>query len=80
MTKAEFLEATKANGIRIDAFSLDTQGDECYVLADRDGMWDVYYGERGLETRNRHFLTESAALDYLLELLRADPLTKREAE
>lgn len=77
MTKAEFLEAAKANGIRLDAFNLDGQGDECYVLADREGRWDVYYSERGLEARVRHFSTESAALDYLLEALRADPSTKR---
>ena len=77
MTRTEFLEATKAGGIVPDAFNLDGEGNECYVLADRDGQWDVYYSERGLETGKHHFSTESTALEYLLETLRADQAAKR---
>ncbi len=76
MTRDQFLQAIGSNNIRSDAFDLDGQGDERYVLADRDGRWDVYYSERGLEARAHHFSTESAALEYLLETLHADPSTK----
>lgn len=76
MTRDEFLQAVRSNNIRSDAFDLEGQGDERYVLADRDGRWDVYYGERGLEARVRHFSTEPAALEYLLETLWADPSTR----
>lgn len=76
MTRDEFLQAVRSDNIRADAFALDGQGDECYVLAKREGRWDVYYSERGLEARVRHFSTEPAALDYLLEALRSDPSTK----
>lgn len=76
MTRDEFLGAVRSNNIRPDAFELDGQGNERYVLADRHGRWDVYYGERGLETRVRHFSTESAALEYLLGTLQGDPSTR----
>lgn len=76
MTKNEFLQATKIGGIRQDAFDLGGRGNECYVLSEREGRWDVYYSERGLETRTRHFSTEAASLEYLLDVLRADPSTR----
>jgi hypothetical protein len=76
MTQDDFLKTIQVDGIRLDAFDLDGHGDECYVVAHRESRWDVYYSERGFETNARHFSTESAALDYLLQALRADPSTK----
>lgn len=77
MTRDEFLRAVRSDNIRSDAFDLDGHGDECYVLAEREGRLDVFYSERGLEARVRHFSTEPAALAYLLEALRADQSTNR---
>lgn len=77
MTKDEFLRTVRSDSIRSDAFDLNGQGDECYVLAEREGRWDVFYSERGLEAGVRHFPTESSALAYLLDALRADQSTNR---
>ncbi|QJP12171.1 hypothetical protein G3545_08695 [Starkeya sp. ORNL1] len=71
MTREEFLHAVRAESVRLDTFNLDNVGDECFVLAQSGYDWRVYYSERGLETSARHFATESDALTYLLEELRA---------
>lgn len=76
MTKDEFYQAVRSEGIRPDAFDLDGQRDETYVLTDREGRWDVYYRERGSEAGARQFTTEAAALEYLLQTLRGDTSTK----
>jgi hypothetical protein len=77
VTKDEFLQAIRSDRIRSDVFSLDGQSNECYVIENRGARWVVYYSERGLETGVREFPTESAALEYMLEMLRTDPTTKR---
>jgi hypothetical protein len=47
-----------------------------YVLA-RNGLgWAVYYNERDEENERREFVTEDAACEYLLGLLRRDPTTR----
>jgi hypothetical protein len=79
MTKDEFLDAVESYGIRRDAFSFDGFSDECYVVSGHGDHWDVYYSERGLQTGIRHFEAESAALDELFALLRADPSTSARA-
>lgn len=76
MTKDDFLRSIQANRIRLDAFNLDGRGNECYVVVQREGGWAFYYSERGLESGVCRFLTESAALEYLFEKLRADPTTR----
>jgi hypothetical protein len=76
MTRDDFLLIAKTEDIRFDAFNLDGEGNECYAVARHHGRWVVYYSERGLERNTREFLTESSALECLLELLRADPTTR----
>ena len=76
MTRNEFLRIAKAENIRFDAFDLDGDSNECYVVARHQDRWFVYYSERGLERNSREFLTESSALECLLELLRGDPTTR----
>ena len=49
---------------------------ERYVLAPSGLGWAVYYSERGQENDRQEFVTEDAACEYLLELLRTDPTTK----
>lgn len=76
MTREDFLESARRAKIRPDAFALDEQGDECYVLSGRANHWSVYYSERGLETQKRQFASQSEALSHLLEKLMNDPSTK----
>jgi hypothetical protein len=78
MTREDFLRAISDAKIRSNAFNLNSDGDECYVLAYKGGSWSVYYSERGLETEKRHFSSEGAALGYLLGTLKNDPSTRIE--
>lgn len=79
MTGDEFTRVARAEGIRPDAYDLDGSSDrnECYVVTKADDGWVVFYGERGLETGLRRFVTQGEALDHLLATLRADPTTRR---
>ena len=79
MTTEDFLEDTRRAKIRPNAFVLDGEGDECYVLSGNENHWSVFYSERGLETQKRHFASQSAALEYLLKTLKNDPSTKLES-
>jgi hypothetical protein len=77
MTREEFMIAINNDGICRSAFSLEDNGqDECYILAQNNGDWDVHYSERGLVTQQRFFRTEADALDHLFTLLKSDPLTR----
>lgn len=75
MTREEFLENVRKARICPNAFVLDGEENECYVLSGSNGVWSVYYSERGLETGKRIFLSESTALDHLLEILEKDAST-----
>ncbi len=78
MTKDEFVRLARVAGVRPAAYDLDGSGDrnECYLLTRVDDAWVVFYGERGLETGVRRFVTQGEALDHLLATLRADPTTR----
>jgi hypothetical protein len=65
------VDAICEENIRSDAFHIGNTGDECFVLSESGYDWRVYYSERGLERKARHFITESEALQYLLEELQA---------
>jgi hypothetical protein len=76
MSRDEFLAAVRRLGIRSDAYNLDGEGDEQYVLA-RDGQaWEIFYSERGTKTGVRRFDTESDALGHLLTVLENDRSTR----
>jgi hypothetical protein len=45
-----------------------------------NGEWTVYYVERGITRRDRRFLTESEACEFLLEEVIRDDAVRREAE
>lgn len=79
MTRESFLEAVRKAKIRQNAFALDAEGDECYVLSGNDDSWSVYYSERGLETQKQSFSSESAALTHLLGMLKNDPSAQTES-
>lgn len=77
MTRQEFLEEVRKEGINPRTFDLDNVKHECYVLNSDYYDYRVYYSERGSEYNIRHFVTESEALEYLLEKLKSDPTTKQ---
>lgn len=76
MTREQFFDAIQRAGIRSSAFDLEGQGDECYVLSGNENHWSVFYSERGLETKTRHFGSEAAALKHLFGLLKNDRSTR----
>ena len=60
-------------GIRLDAYSLGNDSDESYCLERNrhNGMWEVYYSERGQKNAWKIFAEKSDACQYLLsELLK----------
>ena len=77
MTRDEFLEAVRVEGISSLSFKIGEVSNERYVLLDREGHWDVFYSERGQENDLRQFPEEPLALSDLLARLRADPTTRQ---
>jgi hypothetical protein len=77
MNRQELQSILRAEGIRSDAYDLEGGHlNECYVLANYDPIWSVYYSERGQEIDLRQFSSEEEACEYQLKLLRDDPTTK----
>ncbi len=64
-------------GVRVDSYSLDGSSEEAYCLEFSAGKWSVYYCERGIETNKRDFVSEAEACEYMLELLKRDPSTRK---
>ena len=50
---------------------------DAYCLSYENGVWHVYYSERGEETERTSFDDEASACDFFLERMRADVGTKR---
>lgn len=50
---------------------------ESYVLRLRDGKWEVFYSERGLQSGLHSFDHEVEANMYFFNLVSADPTTRR---
>jgi hypothetical protein len=74
VTRSEFLELVREEKVRPDSFSFEG-GDERYVLSVEGSVWRTFYRERGIERGVQMFVSESDALEHLLELLRNDPTT-----
>jgi hypothetical protein len=72
MTRDDFLRAIRDKRIDPDAFVLDRDQDERYVLLSESNIWRVYYSERGQRTDECQFATESEALARLLDMLERD--------
>ena len=49
---------------------------DAYCLIFENGVWSVYYSERGEEIDKTSFDSESAACEFFLEKMRADVGTK----
>ena len=52
-------------------FNIDGIGrdDERMCMVKEGDKWNVYYSERGCETTNKYFDSESEALEYIVEEL-----------
>lgn len=72
MTRSEFLELIRDERIKPGSLSFGGE-DECYALSVEGSVWRTFYRERGTERDVHMFVSESDALQYLLELLRNDP-------
>jgi hypothetical protein len=78
MTRAQLEQSLMQKGVRRDAYTFDADGaNETYVLNVEAGKWVVFYAERGLRTGAKEFASESAACDYLYELLLTDSNARR---
>ena len=79
MNRAELKTLLDAEQIKENTYSLVARNfdpDEAICLRQENESWVVYYSERGLQTGNEFFKTESEACIYLLEELRSDPTVK----
>ena len=71
MDKKEFMKSAKRKGIPNLLYNIDGKGrdDERFCLVTDSGKWNVYYAERGCQTTDLYFDTESEALEYMLKEL-----------
>lgn len=71
----DVIELLRRYGIKpedVVAINGDPRQHDMYHIMRRDGMWEVYYAERGHKWDCRQFESEEEACDYLWELLRRD--------
>ncbi len=71
MTKLELAKILRDE--RFDPLAYELNGgypSEKYCLEAKDGIWSVYYSERGEQSMKRDFLTEEEACDYFLNWIR----------
>lgn len=66
-------------GVRSDAYDFigGVRANETYVLREREGLWEVYYAERGLQSGLRCFASEEQACNHVLKRIERDPTTRR---
>ena len=78
MTRSELERRLAHEGIRADAYDLETRlsKNEVYCLERKDSQWFVYYRERGLRNDERTFTSEADACSFLLDRILSDPTTR----
>ncbi|RFB15388.1 hypothetical protein DZB84_13375 [Bacillus sp. HNG] len=74
MNKVELKQLLISSGVPKDLFSLDGGlPNESLCLNNADGIWEVYYSERGMKSQLQKFTSEEEACNYfyknVLELL-----------
>lgn len=75
MNCESLLDLLKHNGIAphdVVAINGDPFLNDIYHIRRADGLWEVYYMERGHRWDYKQFEAESEACDYLWNLLRRD--------
>lgn len=58
-----------------DAYSIGIglpEADETYCIVNEDGLWRIYYAERGQGSDMREYDSEDEACDAFIELLKSD--------
>jgi hypothetical protein len=74
MTEREFNRLLYEHDINRSIYSLGKPPSDCmYTIHIHGDIYEVYYFERGIKDHTRTFKDKGASLDYLLELLLADP-------
>ena len=79
MNRQQLQDALRRENIQDRCYSLETQTfdpDEALCLRQTDGRWVVFYSERGLQTGEATFSSESEACDYMFDALVSDPTTR----
>ncbi len=79
MNTQELQNTLLKRGLRPNAVSFQTgvlTAPEQYCIAQENGVWEVYYFERGNKNGLKRFLDENSACNYLLELLLRDKVIK----
>ena len=79
MNREKLQEILRNEQINESAYSLIAKNfdpDEALCLRQADGLWLVYYSERGLQTGKHVFQSEAEACAYMLGQLRADPTVR----
>lgn len=67
MNRTELKKILEQNNVPNYVYNFDPQGqkDERFTLVCEDGLWHVYYVERGVKTTDESFESEAAACEYL---------------
>lgn len=77
MNLTELNNLLDSNNIRKDAYSLKGgMSNEAYCIEIKNGIWQVYYSERGLMTSLREFETEDEACTHFYQWIMSDTLVK----
>ena len=70
MNKNTLLEELENKGIRKDSYSLNGGlPNEANCLNQNDGIWEVYYSERGIKSGLKTFTSESDACKFFFEVV-----------
>ncbi|WP_213610248.1 hypothetical protein [Pseudoalteromonas sp.] len=78
MNKKELLHLLKSEGFKKEGYSLEGSSlFEGHCLDYRDGLWAVYYFERGIEFELEEFDIEEQACQRIYEKIKTDPFMKR---
>lgn len=73
MNVKDLLQHVASRGGDVSAIFLgDGNPEDRYAIVDENGVWKVFYSERGERFELRVCAGEAAACDYLLELLERD--------
>jgi len=77
MENEEFNQKLYEHDIDRSIFTLGRPPSDCmYTIQIHDDSYEVYYFERGIKEYIKTFSNKGESLDYLLQLLLADPRAK----
>lgn len=80
MNTSELSASLQALGVAHDAYSIGLDRDETYCLIHEQGLWKVYYSERGNRNDERAFTQEPPACRDLLDRLIRDGIVRSQIQ